>query len=101
MMFDESAYYTGRPLGAQGQFPAAPILKHIHFFLDDVGGFAQRTLEQIQRLEGRRANFMKSELFKQQAGPRLQFLKLRSVRRQDIMRSANRLKVRHDGGLYE
>src|SRR5437773_11954240 len=97
MMFDERAYDAGGTFGTQGQFTAAPVLEGVHFFFHDIGGFAEGTLEKIQRFKGRGAYFMKSKLFKDNERLGFQFLELRSLSSDYVMGASNGLVVNaHD-----
>ena len=100
MMFDESAHDTGGPFRPQGELPAPAVFEDIHLFFDDVGGFAQGPVEQLQRLEGRRADLVKTELAEEGTGPGFQLLEVRRLVREEIVGSSNRLKFHaHDDGI--
>src|SRR3954467_10736905 len=96
MMFDESAYHAGGPFWTQGQLPAAAVFEDVHFFLDNVGGFAQGTMKQLQRFERRRADLLKAEKLKQLSRLGFERLELGGVGGQNVVRPANRLKFHTD-----
>src|SRR4051812_27730664 len=102
MMFDERAHDTGRPLRPQSQLPAAAIFKRIHLFFDDIGGFSDRTVEQIQGLKGGGANFVKTKSLENQTGLGFQGLELGRFVGQDVVRAAYGLNFSaHREELYD
>jgi len=94
MVFDESAYYTRRAFRPQSQLPAAPVLKGVHLFFDDVGSFPHGALEQLDGLKRGGTDLLKAELLKQSAGPGFQVLKPGGFFGKNVMRAADRLKFR-------
>ena len=101
-MFDESAYHTGGPFRPERQFPAAPVLKGVHFFFHDIRGFADGALEQAQGFKGGSANFLITKLLEQTTREGFQDLELGRFRGQDVMRAANGLILSgHGRELYD
>src|SRR5438105_655291 len=58
-MLDHGSYDPGRAFRTKGHRSAAPVIKGVSFFLNDIGGFANAAVKQLGVLENRRANFLK------------------------------------------
>src|SRR2546430_1391060 len=100
MMFDEGANDTGGPFRAQSQLAAAAGFEDVHLFFDDVGGLAERPVEQVDGFKSRSAYFMKTKSLEQGARLAFQFLKLSALRRKNVVRPSDGL-VFHNRELYD
>ena len=58
-MLDHGADDPGRAFWTKGHRSAAPVIKRVSFFLNDIGGLANAAVKQLGVLEHRRANFLK------------------------------------------
>src|SRR6266705_5403658 len=101
MMFDEGPDHTGCSFRPEGEFPAAPVLEDIHFFLDDIGAFPEGPLKQIHRLKGGGADLLIPEAPKKRAGDPLQKLEVRCIGGENVMGASNRLELYHGQELYD
>ena len=95
MMLDEGAYDAGRSFGPQREPAPAAIFEDVHFFLDDIGRFAERSLEQVQRFKRGRSDLGKTVSRKGLTGGAFQALELGTFGGQNVFGSTNRLVFRH------
>src|SRR5579864_1488959 len=100
MMFDESPDYACGPFRTQSEFPAAAVLKGVHFLLDDVGGFPERPLKQVEGFKSGGTDFLEPETLEPASGMCLKVLKVDRIGRQNVVRTANGLVFGHRRKLY-
>jgi len=63
--------------------------------LDDIGGFAEGSLKEVDGLKSGRANFLIAETFEKRAGDRFKMLEAFGVGGQDVLGAAYGLVLRH------
>src|ERR1035437_7248859 len=95
MMLDESPHYARCSFRPQRQLAASAVFKGIHFFLDDVGRFAEGPLKKVEGFKGRRADLLVAVAMKESACGGFERLKLGGIGRQDIFGPTDRLVFRH------
>src|SRR5690348_10813439 len=100
MMFDEGLHDASGAFGPQGELPSAAVFEDVHLFLHDVGRLAETALEEIEGFEGGRADFAEAEPVETVAGLPFERRETFGIRRQDVLRPAHRLELRHRAELY-
>src|SRR6185312_1508435 len=95
MMFDEGPHDAGRAFGPQRQPAAAAVFEDVHFFLHDVGGFAEGPLKKIERFKRGRADFVEPKAGELPARRIFKRLKERRVGAQNVFGSTDRLEFNH------
>ena len=85
--FDVGAHHAGSKLGPQGKRVTAPVLKGVHLFFHNIGGFADAASKEGGGLEYRYADFPKTVLFDDVTHPGDDVAPVRLIFRQNVLGS--------------